>query len=86
MFRTIKNGMPILPSIGDLPKKGEEEITSTVLQCIECKEETTREYRKGDIVFKEVEGETCSKCSGKLIVSQIYVEIVKKGKGKGKKK
>ncbi|MFX0099817.1 MAG: hypothetical protein ACFFCS_09550 [Candidatus Hodarchaeota archaeon] len=84
MIDSTHNGMPILPSIGDLPKKNEIEITSTVVQCVDCKEEFTRDYKEGDIVFEDAEGESCAKCHGKLVVSQIFVEIVKKKKGKEK--
>lgn len=76
--------MPLLPAIGDLPKKNEKEVTKTVVKCVKCNEEHTRDYKEGDIVFQEIDGETCPKCSGNLIVSQIYVEIVKKKKGKEK--
>ncbi|NMC07375.1 MAG: hypothetical protein GYA24_19325 [Candidatus Lokiarchaeota archaeon] len=77
--------MPILPSIGiETLKKGETEITFTVLHCAACAEETTREYKEGDIVFMVVD-ETCKKCGKALVVKQIYVDIIKKEKSKPSK-
>ncbi|MEX2683717.1 MAG: hypothetical protein Q6373_019235 [Candidatus Sigynarchaeota archaeon] len=70
--------MPILPSIGiEKLKKGETEVTITVLGCTSCGDETTREYKEGDIVFADA-GEQCKKCGGKVVIKQIYVDVVKK--------
>ncbi|MBN2152762.1 MAG: hypothetical protein JW839_15025 [Candidatus Lokiarchaeota archaeon] len=72
--------MPILPSIGiEKLKKGEAEVTFTVLGCTSCDDETTREYKEGDIVFED-DGEPCKKCGKKVVIKQIYVDIVKKQK------
>ncbi|MHA1683585.1 MAG: hypothetical protein ACTSUE_21785 [Promethearchaeota archaeon] len=74
-------GMPILPAIGDDLKKNEREITKTVLVCKTCKEEKIREYKEGDIVFQDAAAdESCEKCTGPLMINQIYVEIIKKKK------
>jgi hypothetical protein len=70
--------MPILPSIGiEKLKKGETEVTFTVLGCAACTGEKMREYKEGDIVFAEAD-DTCEKCGKKLVVGQIYVDMVKK--------
>ncbi|MHA1792121.1 MAG: hypothetical protein ACTSVI_05710 [Promethearchaeota archaeon] len=72
------SSLPILPSIGESLKKNEKEIIQTVLTCIKCKANKTRDFIPGDVVFKEVDGEKCEKCSGKLIITQIYSEVIKK--------
>ena len=72
--------MPLLPAIGiEKLKKGESEVTFTVLGCVSCGDETTREYKEGDIVFADTD-EACKKCEKKLVIKQIYVDVVKKNK------
>jgi len=72
------SGLPIIPSIGDKLKKNEKEVIYTVLECKGCKEEKIREFLDGDIVFKEITGEKCTKCNLNYVIKQIYVEIIKK--------
>jgi hypothetical protein len=80
------SGMPILPAIGvEKLKKGETEVTFTVLECASCAEETNREYKEGDIVFADTD-ETCKKCGKKLVIKQIFVDIVKKEKPREEKR
>jgi hypothetical protein len=78
------SGMPILPAIGiEKLKKGETEVTFTVLECAACAEEIIREYKEGDIVFADTD-DVCKKCGKKLVIKQIYVDIVKKSSAKSR--
>ena len=71
--------MPMLPSIaGEKLKKDEKEVTLTTISCQACKHEASREYREGDIVFGEAK-DPCPSCSGgPVMVSSIFVDVVKK--------
>jgi hypothetical protein len=50
----------------------------TVIDCKTCKEKVTREFKRGDYVFKE--GEACSKCNSLGMIVAIYREVKEKEK------
>jgi len=47
-------------------------VMATV-ECRKCGSKTTREFQKGDYVFKELE--KCEKCDDKKIITAIYREV-----------
>jgi hypothetical protein len=51
----------------------------TTIECKKCGTKTSREFLRGDYVFKEVEG-TCQKCFDKQMISGIYREVLEKEK------
>ena len=59
----------------DIPK------VMTTIQCINksCDNKTTREFQRGDYVFKDLDT-PCQKCSGKQMVTAIYKEVKEKEK------
>lgn len=52
----------------------------TTLECTACHEKDTREFLRGDYIFKE--GEKCKKCSGRTLITAIYREVKNKEKDK----
>jgi len=46
----------------------------TSLICKSCGTKTIREFREGDYISKEADGEKCPRCGGPLIVDAIYTE------------
>jgi cation transport ATPase len=52
----------------------------TTLECTACHEKDTREFLRGDYIFKE--GEKCKKCSGRTLITAIYKEVKDKEKDK----
>jgi len=52
----------------------------TTLECTACHEKETREFLRGDYVFKE--GEKCKKCNGRTLITAIYREVKDKEKAK----
>lgn len=52
----------------------------TTLECKACNEKETREFLRGDYIFKE--GEKCKKCSGTRLITAIYREVKDKEKEK----
>jgi ABC-type uncharacterized transport system permease subunit len=59
----------------DIPK------VMTTIECTNksCNNKTTREFIRGDYVFKET-GDVCQKCSGKQMITAIYKEVKEKEK------
>ncbi|MHA1800069.1 MAG: hypothetical protein ACTSVY_16630 [Candidatus Helarchaeota archaeon] len=55
-------------------KKEDKHITKTILKCVDpnCKFEQIRDFQKGDIVFKELEGKKCTICNSNLYISEIF--------------
>jgi hypothetical protein len=56
----------------------------TTIECKSqsCKNKTTREFQRGDFVFKEVDT-PCQKCNSKQIITAIYKEVKEKEKNYG---
>jgi len=52
----------------------------TTLECTACHEKYTREFVRGDYIFKE--GEKCKKCGGRTLITAIYREVKDKEKDK----
>jgi hypothetical protein len=50
----------------------------TTIECRKCGIKTTREFQKGDYVFKELE--KCEKCDDKKMITAIYREVTQKEK------
>jgi hypothetical protein len=50
----------------------------TAIDCKTCKERVTREFKRGDYVFKE--GEACPKCNSLGMIVAIYREVKEKEK------
>jgi len=50
----------------------------TAIECVHCNEKVTREFKRGDYVFKE--GEKCPKCSSLGMIVAIYREVKEKEK------
>ena len=50
----------------------------TTLECTACHEKDTREFVRGDYIFKE--GEKCKKCGGRTLITGIYREVKDKEK------
>lgn len=50
----------------------------TTIECKTCMEKITREFKRGDYVFKE--GENCPKCSTSGMIVAIYREVKEKEK------
>ena len=51
----------------------------TTIECRKCGTKTTREFQRGDFVFKELDA--CPKCPGeKQVVTAIYKEVKEKEK------
>lgn len=50
----------------------------TTIECKGCSSKTTREFQRGDYVFKELDA--CTKCGGKQLITAIYREISEKEK------
>lgn len=44
-----------------------------------CSEKTVREFARGDFVYKELDS-SCTKCSGKQMITAIYKEVKEKEK------
>lgn len=52
----------------------------TTIECKKCGIKTTREFQRGDYVYKELE--KCEKCEDKKIITAIYREVKEKEKEK----
>ncbi len=50
----------------------------TTIECRKCATKTTREFQRGDYVFKELE--KCPKCEDNQIITAIYREVKEKEK------
>lgn len=50
----------------------------TQVECKACNEKATREFKRGDYVFKD--GEKCPKCSSLGMITAIYREVKEKEK------
>jgi hypothetical protein len=50
----------------------------TAIECKHCNEKVTREFKRGDYVFKE--GEKCPKCETTGMIVAIYREVKEKEK------
>jgi uncharacterized membrane protein len=59
----------------DVPK------VMTIIECqnAACKNKTTREFQRGDYVFKDLDV-ACGKCGGKQMITGIYKEVKEKEK------
>jgi hypothetical protein len=51
---------------------------TTTLECKACGIKSTREFQRGDYIFKE--GEPCQKCKGKTLITAIFREVKEKEK------
>jgi hypothetical protein len=56
----------------------------TTMECKDCKEKKTRDFQRGDYIFKEAE--QCQKCNSKMMITAIYREATDKQKEKEKEK
>jgi len=52
----------------------------TTIECIKCSIKTTREFQRGDFVYKELD--KCTKCDDKQVITAIYREATLKEKEK----
>jgi hypothetical protein len=52
----------------------------TTIECRKCGIKSTREFQRGDYVFKELE--KCTKCEDKQLITAIYREATQKEKEK----
>ncbi len=52
----------------------------TTIECRKCGIKTTREFQRGDYVYKELE--KCPKCEDKQVITAIYREVSEKEKAK----
>jgi hypothetical protein len=52
----------------------------TTIECKKCGIKTTREFQRGDYVYKELE--KCEKCEDKKTITAIYREVKEKEKDK----
>ena len=50
----------------------------TIIECRKCGIKSTREFQRGDFVYKELE--KCPKCEDKQVITAIYREIKEKEK------
>lgn len=50
------------------------------MECKKCGEKKTREFQRGDYIFKEAE--PCQKCNDKMMITGIYREVKEKEKQK----
>jgi hypothetical protein len=50
----------------------------TQIECRSCNEKLTREFKRGDFVFKD--GEKCPKCTSLGMITAIYREVKEKEK------
>jgi Zn finger protein HypA/HybF involved in hydrogenase expression len=50
----------------------------TTIECRKCGTKTTREFQRGDFVFKELDA--CQKCADKQVITAIYKEVKEKEK------
>ncbi|MGD0160003.1 MAG: hypothetical protein ABSB89_06870 [Candidatus Bathyarchaeia archaeon] len=51
----------------------------TTLECKKCGVKNTREFKRGDYIFKETE-DPCQKCNDKMLITAIYKEVKDKEK------
>ena len=61
-----------------LHKKIEAPPIITTIECRKCGTKNTREFQRGDYIFKE--GEQCQKCNDKMLITAIYREVKEKDK------
>ena len=59
-------------------KKIEAPPIMTTIECKKCGTKNTREFQRGDYIFKE--GEQCQKCNDKTLITAIYREVKEKDK------
>jgi hypothetical protein len=52
----------------------------TTIECIKCGIKSTREFQRGDFVYKELD--KCTKCDDKQVITAIYREATQKEKEK----
>jgi hypothetical protein len=52
----------------------------TTIECVKCGIKTTREFQRGDYVYKELD--KCAKCEDKQVITAIYREATLKEKEK----
>jgi hypothetical protein len=50
----------------------------TTIECIKCGIKSTREFQRGDYVYKELD--KCTKCEDKQVITAIYREVKEKEK------
>jgi multidrug transporter EmrE-like cation transporter len=48
----------------------------TTIECIKCGIKSTREFQRGDFVYKELD--KCTKCEDKQVITAIYREATQK--------
>jgi hypothetical protein len=51
---------------------------TTIIECIKCGIKTTREFQRGDYIYKELD--KCTKCEDKQVITAIYREVKEKEK------
>jgi Na+/melibiose symporter-like transporter len=52
---------------------------TTTIECKKCGFKSTRDFQRGDYVFKKVE--PCQKCNDMMTITAIYKEVKEKEKG-----
>ena len=75
MFLLYQSRRQIVEMKIDIPK------VMTTIECTNkgCASKTTREFQRGDFVFKELDV-ACQKCSGRQMITAIYKEVKEKEK------
>ncbi len=72
--------LPPLPAIGDILDRKDRFIQKvySVIKCRNCQKKYTREFKKGDFTFKELEDEKCLECqkSGNSVITEVYSEWI----------
>jgi hypothetical protein len=53
----------------------------TTIECRKCGIKSTREYQRGDFVFKDLD--PCQKCDDKMVITGIFKEVKEKEKTYG---
>jgi hypothetical protein len=53
---------------------------TTTIECVKCGIKSTREFQRGDYVYKELD--KCTKCDDKQLITAIYREAKEKEKEK----
>jgi predicted RNA-binding protein len=72
--------LPSIPAIGEIldRKKKFVEKKHTVIKCGSCQADSSRDFKAGDFVFKNLSDEECEKCHKSKVLSivEIYSEWV----------
>jgi hypothetical protein len=68
--------------VGEMKIEIPKVMTTIECKSQSCKNKTTREFQRGDYVFKEIDT-PCQKCNSKQVITAIYKEVKEKEKNYG---